>query len=92
MSQVSSIPTLRSQVRDHRIAALSALLALVATAAVVLVLAIDGDSSSTNSAAVQQTEPVAPSQSGPDESAVAVAVALRPGAGPDENRTAIAVR
>lgn len=92
MSHLSSVAQFRTQARAHWIAALSALLALVATTAVVLVLAIGGDSSSTSSAAVQQTEPVAPSQSGPDESAVAVAVALRPGAGPDENRTAIAVR
>ena len=45
MSQVTS-PTLstRSQLRVHWVAALSALLALLATAAVVLVLAIDSGS------------------------------------------------
>jgi len=92
MSQISSAAQLRNTTRDHWIAAVSALLALVAVTVVVLVLAIDGNSGSTSSAAVEQTQPVAHSQSGPDESAVAAPVAPRPRAGPDENRTAIAVR
>ena len=71
MSQVTShTTTLRSQVRDHRIVAISALLALFATAAVVLVLAIDGGSSDSSPVA-QRSQSALRSDGGPEESAVA---------------------
>src|SRR5512133_3802960 len=74
MSQVTSpTPTLRSQVRDHRIIALSALFALLATAAIVLVLAIDGGSTETSSVA-QNGQPALRSDGGPEESTVAGAI------------------
>jgi hypothetical protein len=74
MSQVTShTTTLRSQVRDHRIVAMSALLALFATAAIVLVLAIDGGSSDTSPVA-QRSQSALRSDGGPEESAVAASL------------------
>ena len=91
MSQVTH-PALsaRSQLRAHWLAALSALLALLATAAVVLVLAIDGGSSQT-SAAVEQSQPALRADGGPDESAVAASVGSRTSAGPSESSVAAAI-
>jgi hypothetical protein len=93
MSQVTSpTATLRSQVAEHRIVALSALLALLATIAVVLVLAIDGGSTTTSSAA-QNGQPALRSDGGPEESAVAGSIQTpKTWEGrPDESRTAAAI-
>jgi hypothetical protein len=95
MSQVTHPTTsLRSQVRAHWIVGISALLALLATAAVALVLAIDGGSSDTSSVA-QTSQPAVRSDGGPDETAVAGFVGTRggsPAAGrPDESRIAASV-
>jgi hypothetical protein len=73
MSQVNNatIP-LRDQIRGHWVVALSALLALAATVAVLLVLVIDGGSTS---APVSQTsQSAARADGGPEESAVAASV------------------
>lgn len=78
------------QLRTHWILALSALLALLATAALVLVLAIDRDSSQT-STAVQQSQPALRADGGPDESAVAASVGSRTSAGPSESSVAAAI-
>jgi hypothetical protein len=72
MSQVvSNTATLRSQVRHHWTVALSVLLALLATTAVVLVLAIDGGSSES---VALKAQPALRTDGGPDESAVAASV------------------
>jgi len=71
MSQVTSpTTTLRSQVRAHRIVGVSALVALLATAAIVLVLALDGGTSDESSAA-QSAQPALRTDGGLEESAVA---------------------
>jgi hypothetical protein len=81
MSQVAHPTTsLRSQVRAHRIVGVSALLALLATAAVVLVLVIDDGSSGTSSVA-QKSQPALRTDGGPDESAVAGVVGARVSSG-----------
>jgi hypothetical protein len=74
MSQVTptTIP-LRNQLRSHWIVTVSALLALLATAAVVLVLVLDNESADTGSVA-QSSQPALRSDGGPDESAVAASV------------------
>jgi hypothetical protein len=75
MSQVShtTIP-LTDQIRNHWIVALSALLALLATIAVVLALAIDGGSTSASVPVAQSSNQAARSDGGPDESRIAAAV------------------
>jgi hypothetical protein len=82
--------TLTDQIRAHGRVAIAALLALAATAAVVLVLALGGESADSVG-----TAPAATQVSGPDESHVAAAVAARStgsrSSGPDESRTAAAV-
>lgn len=94
MSQATS-PTLaaRGQLRAHWLAALSALLALLATAAVVLVLAIDGGSPGIASSVNHRQQPALRSDGGPNESAVAAAISSRPGATarPDESAVAAAI-
>src|SRR3954447_21105774 len=98
MSQVTH-PTFstRSQLRAHKVAALSALIALLATAAIVLVLAIDGGSSGTGTSAAERTQPALRGDGGPDESAVAASISrvapvpqYKTG-GPDESAVASAV-
>ncbi len=88
MSQFShpTIP-IRSQLRSHWVAGLAALLALLGTAAIVLVLAIDGGSSTTSSVS-EQSQPAARPDNGPDESAVAASVGSRPSPGPSESAVA----
>ena len=83
----------RSQLRAHWIAALSALLALLATAAVVLVLAIDGGSSGAGSSVAQHQQPALRADGGPDETGVAAAVGAQsaPSAGPDESAIAASI-
>jgi hypothetical protein len=90
MSQLTHPVSVRHQLRAHWILTLSALLAVLATAAVVLVLAIDGGSSETTTAA-EQTQPAVRSDGGPDESAVAVSVGSRVSPGPSESTIAAAV-
>jgi hypothetical protein len=90
MSQLTQPISVREQLRAHWVLALSALLALAATAAVVLVLAIEGGSSETTSAA-QQSQPAVRSDGGPDESAVALSVGSRVSPGPSESTIAATV-
>jgi hypothetical protein len=93
MSQVphEAIP-LTNQIRNHWIVALSALLALMATVAVVLVLAIDGGSTPASAPVAQGSQPAARSYGGPDESAVAAAVGSRPTTlRPDESKIAASI-
>ncbi len=90
MSQFShpTIPV-RSQIQAHKAAWLAALLALVATATIALVVAIDGGSST--SSVTERSQPAVRSDGGPNESAVAASVASRPSIGPSESRIAAAV-
>jgi hypothetical protein len=93
MSQVvSHNATLRGQARHHWVVALSALLALIATTAVVLVLAIDGGSADP---VVLKSQPALRTDGGPSESAVAAAVGSRAGSDdsgrPDESRIAATI-
>jgi hypothetical protein len=95
MSQVvSPTATLRNQARHHRLVALSALLALLATTAVVLVLAIDGGSSDS---VTLKAQPALRTDGGPNESAVAASIAQTPNpasrtdGGPEESAVAAAI-
>ena len=90
MSQLTHPISVRDQVRTHWALALSALLALAATAAMVLVLAIDGGSSDTSTVA-QRSQPAVRSDGGPDESAVALSVGSRLSPAPSESTIAAAV-
>jgi hypothetical protein len=92
MSQVphTAIP-LTNQIRNHWIVALSALLALLATAAVVLALAIDGGSMKASAPVAQSSHQAARSDGGPAESAVAAAVGSRTSAAPDESKIAASI-
>jgi hypothetical protein len=74
--------------RAHRTVVVTALLALLATAAVVLILALSGDEST--SSVTGQPAPAARAVSGPDESAVAAAAGLQPSV-LDESRIAAAI-
>ena len=78
------------QLRAHWILALSALFALLATTAVVLVLAIDGGTSET-SAAAEQPQAALRSDGGPDESAVAASVGEQTSAGHSESAIAASI-
>jgi hypothetical protein len=89
MSQLTQPISVRQQLRGHWVLALSALVALAATLAVVLVLAIEGGSSETTTAA-QQSQPAARSDGGPGESAVATSVGSRISPGPSESTIAAA--
>jgi hypothetical protein len=91
MSQVTqSTVSIRNQLRAHWIVALSALLALLATAAVVLVVAIDSGPSITSGSVAEQ-QPALRADGGPDESAVAASIGSPSSAGPDESRTASSI-
>jgi hypothetical protein len=92
MSQVqdTAIP-LTTQIRNHWIVALSALLALLATGAVVLALALEGGSTNASTPVAQSSHPAVRSDGGPDESAVAARVGSRPTAGPDESKVAASI-
>ena len=89
MSQLTQPISVRQQLRAHWVLALSALLALAATIAVVLVLAIEGGSSETTTAG-QQSQPAVRSDGGPNESAVAASVGSRPSPAPSESAIAAA--
>jgi len=91
MSQVTHpAVSITQQLRTHWILALSALFALLATAAVLLVLAIDSGSSGTPAVA-EQPQPALRSDGGPDESAVAASLGSRTSAGPSESSIAAAI-
>jgi hypothetical protein len=79
------------QFRKHRLVALAGLLALAATVAVVLVLAI-ADNRSTSSVD-DGAQPVARTDGGPEESSVAAAIGSQPPTviRPDESRIAAAI-
>ena len=85
-------PTLstRSQLRAHWIAAVSALAALLAAIAVVLVLTID-DGASTSTSRTAAPQAAIRSDGGPNESAVAASIAPRPNLSPNEAATAALV-
>jgi hypothetical protein len=91
MSHVGN-PTLstRSQLRAHWIAAVSALLALLAAAAVTLVLVLD-NGASTTSGSTAKPQAAVRSDGGPSESAVAAAVGSQPSTGPDESGIAASI-
>jgi hypothetical protein len=92
MSQVqdTAIP-ITTQIRNHWVVTLSALLALLATGAVVLALAIGGGSTKASTPVAQSSHPAVRSDGGPDESAVAARVGSRPTAGPDESKVAASI-
>jgi hypothetical protein len=90
MSQLTQPISVKEQLRAHWVLALSALLALAATAAVVLVLAIEGGSSETTTVA-QRSQPAVRSDGGLDESAVAASVGSRMSPAPSESTIAAAV-
>jgi hypothetical protein len=91
MSQATQSVPLRHQLAAHRLLAVSALLALLATAAVVLVLTIDGGSTRTSAAAGQSTHPRVLWNGRPAESAVTAPAASQTSAGPDESRIAASI-
>jgi hypothetical protein len=78
-----------AQIRAHRMLVLAALLALLATAAVVIALAW-GDSQSTSSVSDQPASAVR-SDGGPEETAVAASVGSRSVVRPDESKVAAAI-
>ena len=97
MSQVfHTASPLTNQIRNHWVVALSALLALLATIAVVLALAIDGGSTRVSAPVAQSSPEAARTDGGPDESAIAAAIgSARGGAAfasrPDESKVAAAL-
>jgi hypothetical protein len=91
MSHVGTPPvSTRSQLRTHWIVAVSALLALLAAAAITLVLVID-NGTQVASSEVATPQSAVRSDGGPDESAVAASVGFRPSPGPDESTVAASV-
>ena len=85
MSQVThpriSLPT---RVRTGRTVLLGALLALAASAAVVLILALGNESPDTAAPVSARAEPSLRSDGGPEETSVAAAVGQRAAIGPNE--------
>ena len=70
---------------------LGALLALVATGAVVLILAIGNDSTDDATSVSAPSQPSLRSDGGPEETGVAASVGSRPSTGPSESSIAAAV-
>ena len=70
---------------------LAGLLALVATAAVVLVLVLGGGSSQDAGSLDAQAQPSLRAGGGPEESGVAATLGSRPAGGPDESSTAASI-
>jgi hypothetical protein len=91
MSQATKSLPLKHQLSAYRVLAVSALLALLATAAVVLALTIDGGSTQTSAVAGQSTHPRVLWNGRPAESAIAASVGSQTSAGPDESRIAAAI-
>jgi len=91
MSHVTH-PRITSHVHlSRRSAWVAALLALAATAAVVLALAIGGDSAGDTTSAATPAQPSLRAGGGPEESGVAASVGAREAAGPSESATAAAI-
>ena len=108
MPQISntSVP-LRNQIREHWMVAWAAVLALLATAAIVLVLVIDGGTSTNSGPITQRSQPVRSHSGGastaalpravPDNPAYTAAVGTSVGARgrqaghPDESQIAVAI-
>ena len=78
MAQTTQSVPLRHQLAAHRLLAVSALLALLATAAIVLVLAIDGGSTGTSAAAGQSAHPRGLWNGRPAEGAMAAPLKVSP--------------
>jgi hypothetical protein len=90
MSMLSYPSAPLTRIREHRLLTVAALLALIATSAVVLALAIGHDTSTTST--VDKPEAAIRADGGPEETGVAAAVAGQPTvAGPDESRIASAI-
>ena len=90
MSHLSYPSAPLTRIREHRLLALAALLALVATAAVVLALTLGQNSSTTSTAGQHQAAVRA--DGGPEETGVAAAIAGQPTVGgPDESKIASAI-
>ena len=92
MSQLThpriSVPTLT---RPRHTAWLGALLALAATTAIVLILALGNESSDTATPVSVQAQPSVRSDGGPEETSIAASVGTRPAVRPDESRVAAAI-
>ena len=92
MSQVThptvSLPT---QARSRKAVVLAGVLALLATAAVVIALVLANDDGSKASVAPANAQPALRSDGGPNESAVAAAIGSQPTAGPDESSIASSI-
>jgi hypothetical protein len=82
--------SIRTQLRARQVAWFAAILALLATATIVLVLAIDGDDTGTSSVATQ-SQPAVRSDGGPNESAVAASVGSVPSTGSSESTVAASI-
>jgi hypothetical protein len=94
MSQATQSLPLKHQLSAHRVLAVSALLALLATTAVVLVLTISGEATQTSAPAGQSTHPRVLWNGRPAESAVpaaAASVGSQTSPRPDESRIAAAI-
>ncbi len=92
MSDTAHPSPLAHSVRSHRALTIAALLALAATAAVVLALVLGGDSpQNTDSAAGVQAQSTLRPDAGPQESSVAAAVGAPPSVSPDESHIAASV-
>ena len=90
MSHLSYPSAPLTRIREHRLLALAAVLALVATGAVVLALTLGQNSSTTSTAGRHQAAVRA--DSGPEETGVAAAIAVQPiVARPDESKIAAAI-
>jgi hypothetical protein len=91
MSQATQSLPLKHHLSAHRVLAVSALLALLATTAVVLVLTIGGVSTQTSAPAGQSSHPRSVWNGRPFGSPAVAPVNSRPSAGPDESSIAAAI-
>jgi hypothetical protein len=91
VSQATQSLTIRRQLSAHRIIALSALLALLVTAAVVLVPTIDAGSTRTSAPAAQTTHPRVLWNGRPDGTRAVGSVSSRPSPSPDESSIAATI-
>jgi hypothetical protein len=91
MSQATQSLPLKHQLSAHRVLAVAALLALLATTPVVLVQTIDGGSTQTSAPAGQSSHPRTVWNGRPFGSRAVESVDSRPSAGPDESSVAAAI-
>jgi hypothetical protein len=91
MSQATQSLPLRRQLSAHRVLAVSALLALLATVAVVLAVTTDGGSTQTSAPAGQSIHPRTYWNGRPIESQLPTPAAAQRSAGPDESSIAAAI-